>query len=152
MNMKKRPAIDRFNDFIGHKKDIKDCWIWQGCTDTKGYGLLRIKNKNVKAHRFSYQYYIGPIPKGLQLDHLCKVKNCVNPNHLEAVTLQENMRRSQPDRIFSFDIGKANREKTHCPSGHKYSVENTYIRNKSRNCKKCNTKSERRKKAQLRKK
>lgn len=75
-----------------------ECILWQRACDTKGYGLIAIKLKLYKAHRIFYQLFIGEIPKGLQLDHLCEVKNCVNPFHLEIVTNQENTQRYQDRR------------------------------------------------------
>ncbi len=72
------------------------CWLWRGGT-SNGYGLLHLskngRKTSVRAHRFAYEAMIGPIPKGLQLDHLCRVRSCVNPKHLEPVTNAENVRR-----------------------------------------------------------
>lgn len=80
-------------------------------------------------HRIAYELLVGPIPDGLQLDHLCRVRNCVNPDHLEPVTGQENMRRG----YFG--------TKTHCPNGHAYDEANTYIfsntRGRHRQCRTC---------------
>lgn len=86
------------------------CWYWSGAKHHKGYGNLRGR----MAHRISYEQFIGPIPKGLQLDHLCEAKNCVNPFHLEPVTNQENKLR-WADNL------------THCPQGHPYDSNNTRI-------------------------
>ena len=66
------------------------CWLWTGATDRKGYGQFRSKGAHVKAHRWSYERLVGPIPEGLQIDHLCRVPGCVNPEHLEPVTHREN--------------------------------------------------------------
>lgn len=73
------------------------------------------KSKKLLAHRWSYEFHVGPIPEGLDLDHLCRNRGCVNPDHLEPVTREENIRRA-----FA--------TVTHCPSGHPYSDENTYVR------------------------
>jgi hypothetical protein len=107
------------------------CWLWAACDDQIGYGLFSLGGKMLKAHRISYVLRNGEIPDGLELDHLCRVRHCVNPDHLEPVTHAENMRRG--------DAGKHNLVKTHCPRGHPYSGENLYIRpNGDRNCRTCN--------------
>ncbi len=110
------------------------CWIWIGVCEKKGYGHFKFAGRTLKAHRVSYEIYKGPIPHGLQIDHLCRVRCCVNPDHLEAVTCWENIRRG--------DTGKATAEVrkalTHCKRGHEYTEANTY-RNKrgNRHCKAC---------------
>jgi hypothetical protein len=72
----------------------EDCWLWQGAL-TKGYGAFRgADKKRHEAHRWAYEFLRAPIPPGLTIDHLCRVKTCVNPWHLELVTRQENARRS----------------------------------------------------------
>ncbi len=78
------------------------CWLWVGTVDLNGYArfaeVIRGKHYNRIAHRAIYTALIGPIPEGLQLDHLCRVRCCVNPQHLEPVTLQENLRRGEGNR------------------------------------------------------
>lgn len=96
------------------------CWLWIGHVDERlGYGRMVIDGKRRVAHRIAYEALVGPIPDGLQLDHLCRVRCCVNPSHLQPVTQQENIRRGQ-------GIPAMNAAKTHCPKGHAYSSENTY--------------------------
>jgi len=96
------------------------CWIWMGCLNytTHGYGQYTKRNVGLKtklAHRLAYEDKFGPIPKGMFLDHLCRVPECVNPDHLRVVTNAENVR-----------IGrKWNREKTHCAKGHPFNEANT---------------------------
>lgn len=71
------------------------CWLWFGDRKDTGYGRYKFGRKNVAAHRFTYELAKGPIPEGLEIDHLCRVRNCVNPDHLEAVTHLVNVRRSE---------------------------------------------------------
>ena len=93
---------------------MNDCIIWTGSVDGRGYGRLWRDGKHHRAHRVAYAAVYGPIPVGLVIDHLCRVKLCVNPTHLEAVSHGENTRRG---------VGPAavNATKTHCPRGHPYS-------------------------------
>lgn len=108
------------------------CWEWIGAKTPGGYGQFWLNPKKVVSHRFAYEQLVGEIPEGLQLDHLCRNRACVNPEHLEPVTQQVNILRG-------FSIATANRLKTHCPHGHLYSAENTYIhpKNNGRICRAC---------------
>ena len=90
----------------------ESCWFWIGYCDRPGYGQVRWHGHRTSPHRVSYTQLIGLIPDGLELDHLCRVRNCVNPLHLEPVSHAENMRRGTP--------GIHQRAKTHCPRGHIY--------------------------------
>lgn len=109
------------------------CWLWSGATTKAGYGVLNLSRKVHLAHRMSYELFIGPIPEGLQLDHLCRIRCCVNPKHLEPVTNQENARRGLGGKWF----GKIQSAKTHCPFGHEYSQENTMLQKGHRLCRTC---------------
>ena len=81
--------------------DVTDeCWRWSGATSTNGYGVFKVEKKLKKAHRLTYEYFIGDIPYGLVIDHLCENKMCVNPFHLEAVTIEENVRRAAENRRY----------------------------------------------------
>ncbi|MFC8008955.1 HNH endonuclease signature motif containing protein [Streptomyces cinereoruber] len=107
------------------------CWTWTGTTVPAGYGRLIINKKVTLVHRYSYELNVGPIPKGLTIDHLCRTKNCVNPDHLEAVTSRVNTLRSNNPAAI-------NRRKTHCIQGHALTKENTYSSMKNaRQCKPC---------------
>jgi hypothetical protein len=74
------------------------CWIFTGRRDSSGYGKVRLEVGTTGAHRLTYQYFVGPIPDGLHIDHLCRVRSCCNPMHLEAVTPAENNARALPYR------------------------------------------------------
>ena len=75
-------------------KSENGCWLWQGAKNGKGYATHRVsKGKVSVVHKFYYELVKGPVPKGLVLDHLCRIKHCVNPDHLEPVTNQENVLR-----------------------------------------------------------
>lgn len=106
-----------------------DCWNWTSSISEKGYGQFSYNRKNVRAHRFAYQHYKGEIPVGLELDHLCRNRKCVNPDHLEAVTHQENIHRSI----------NAQSKRSYCPKGHPYSG----IRDGHRVCHICRARQQR---------
>jgi hypothetical protein len=98
----------------------EECWPWIGAKRVSGYGKLRMGGKEFYAHRVIYELLIGPIPKGLQIDHLCRNRACVSPYHLEIVTPKMNIQRGIPFR----------QRTTHCPQGHPYTPENTYLYHK----------------------
>lgn len=101
------------------------CWEWTAGKSSGGYAMMYLEGKMIYAHRWSYEYYNASIPSKHSIDHLCRVRHCVNPNHLEAVTSKENTRRGDHS-----NMGLYQKTKTHCPSGHEYSKENTYIKSK----------------------
>ena len=99
-----------FRCLIGHKRrkakklsyDVAEtgCWLWNGGKNGSGYGTIYLPGTgSVYAHRYFYEHFIGKIPAGLEIDHLCKTRECVNPGHLEAVTHEENMRRKEADGL-----------------------------------------------------
>lgn len=108
------------------KKDSNKCWIWTGYFGGSGkfqYGRLSFNKKYVAAHRFSFEYHKEKIPKGMLVCHTCDNPKCVNPEHLFIGTYKDN-------NIDSVDKNRhAQKRKTHCPKGHEYSKENTYIIN-----------------------
>lgn len=110
------------------------CWLWTRSVCMSGYGRVQVAGKLQGAHRAASSLANGAIPDGLQLDHLCRVRCCINPDHLELVTAAENTRRG-------IGVGAAmvarQKSKTHCPIGHPYSEENTRIHRGGRRCMEC---------------
>ena len=108
------------------------CWIWQGTVHARsGYPRIWRDGKDHRAHRWMYEQLVGPIPDELTLDHLCFVRSCVNPAHLEPVTNVENsMRGNSP--------WARNARKTHCKRGHPFDEKNTFVRKTgARACRAC---------------
>lgn len=150
---KRRPAIDRFNE--KWELDDNGCWIWTAGTlkarkGLQDYGTFYVGpgRRSELAHRWAYEHFHRPIPEGLTIDHLCGVGVCVNPQHLDAVTITENLRRNPKTWI-----GR-NGSKTHCKYGHEFTPENTTIKPQSmgrpgvvRWCNKCRKESWKREKA-----
>jgi HNH endonuclease len=102
--------------FIAERRIVVDdagCWRWDGHLNATGYGQVYRQYRNHLAHRYVYELMVGPIPEGMELDHLCRVRDCVNPEHLEPVTREENWARHK-------------RTLTHCRRGHEMDEENTY--------------------------
>ncbi len=128
------PKADTTQRFWDKVNKTHSCWNWIGGKDSSGYGVFRDKIIT-SSHRFSYQLHKDKIPNGLEIDHLCRNRSCVNPDHLEVVTHQENTKRG--------NAGLHERIKTHCPQGHEYDKENTQITthkngNYKRSCRMCN--------------
>lgn len=123
-----RPIDDRFRDKV--TAGPNRCILWTAGT-RGGYGVfVPVHSKRMAAHRWAYERLRGPIPEGLDLDHLCRVRHCVNPWHLEAVTRGENVRRGVSGPAV-------NARKTHCKRGHPFDEQNTRIIDAGRRCRTC---------------
>lgn len=121
---RRKPAIDRF---LKKVDQTDSCWLWVGAIAGRtGYGTFWGKDRLVGAHRWAYEHYVGPIADGLDIDHICRVRACVRPEHLRAVPHVVNIRSGE----------KASRQV--CPRGHAYDAENTYTRKSGgRVCRAC---------------
>lgn len=142
----KKTLADRFYEKIAVREN--GCWEWLGAKVPCGYGQKWDGLKVIPAHRWAYQHFVGPVPDGMQLDHLCHTKDsacsggvtcqhraCVNPDHLEPVTSRENSGRGLAGAVN----GARQSAITHCPQGHEYTPENTYWRpdGRGRHCRTC---------------
>lgn len=122
----KTPDRDRFLAKIDRSGE---CWLWTGELDPHGYGRFSYKGGKGFAHRASWQFFVGPLPDHLAIDHLCRVRNCVNPAHLEPVTHGENTIRATRIRVINHPA---------CVHGHEFTPENTFIRaDGARGCRIC---------------
>jgi len=107
-------------------KKEESCWYWRGSLKRKGYGSFKDGTKLVQAHRYSYELRFGPIPEGMEIDHLCRIPSCVNPEHLEPVTPEENRRRG------------IQRLEEYCWRGHKWAESERLKKSGVRYCLFCN--------------
>ena len=104
------------------KDERTGCWEWTGTCQPNGYSAFFVDGRLLRGHRWSYEHFIGPIPDGLQIDHLCRNRRCVNPEHLEPVTARENTRRAM---------------RAACVNGHDFTPENVYMHSGKRYCREC---------------
>jgi hypothetical protein len=118
-----------FEHYDNAERTAKGCRIWPLSKDIWGYGRYQYEGRTQSAHRLAYMLLVGPIPTGLEIDHLCCNPSCVEVTHLEPVTHAVNIRRSK---------------KNHCPAGHPYSGENLYVKGGARRCRICMTEQRRR--------
>ena len=105
------------------------CWHWTACLNSQGRGQIWWQGRMLQSHRVVYELLVAPIPEDMEIDHLCRVPACCNPDHLEAVTRGENLRRANEHR-------RANLA-THCGKGHEFTAENTYVWHGKRRCRTC---------------
>jgi hypothetical protein len=141
-----------FEDKISRNIRIDDngCWIWTLSVNSKsGYAytswnISPVIKKTVLVHRKSYEYFIGPIPDGMEIDHLCRNRACCNPKHLEPVTHKENVRRgiqANPRKRLNVPRKHNKNKKTHCSNGHSFDEKNTRLRKQKgkvrRDCRTC---------------
>lgn len=134
------PEQERFLTHVSPEPNT-GCWLWTAAVDRGGYGLFKATPKMVRAPKYSYEMHVGSVPEGLQIDHLCRARSCVNPDHLEPVTPKENTRRS-PIHCGS---------RTHCPQGHPLSGDNLYKDpSGKRRCRKCRSAESKRRNALIR--
>jgi hypothetical protein len=117
-------VADVFRRFFEKLELINECWVWLGSTNKDGYGLFHLSGKMRSAHRTSYELHIGSIPSGMEIDHLCNMRACVNPQHLEIVTREENLRRMME-------------RKTNCVNGHDYLLYSKVNASGNRECTIC---------------
>jgi hypothetical protein len=144
MGLRGPKATDPLVRFWRFVRKTATCWNWTGATNgpKRSYGYITIPHgdgtkHNEYVHRFAYEALVGPIPEGLQLDHLCRNTRCVNPDHLEPVTPRVNSLRSE-----SFAAKHA--RKTHCVRGHEFTETNTArTRDRTRRCRTCNREAQR---------
>jgi len=130
--MSKRQVTDLQDRFEKHfvPEPNTGCWLWIGGLQNGGYGAFYFNTGMFAAHRVGYEIYKDKIPDGLTLDHKCRVRSCVNPDHLEVVTLKENILRGT-------GMSARNIKKTHCKNGHPFTDENTAMYQNARHCRKC---------------
>lgn len=121
-----RPRIPIAERFWPKVTLSEGCWEWTGALSIGGYGVIPARPCAIYAHRCAYQLLVGPVPDGLELDHLCRNRKCVNPAHLEPVTHRENVLRGLRGRMV-----------THCPHGHEYTPDNLYWHHGRRECRTC---------------
>lgn len=127
-----RPRASAEERILSRIEKVDGHWIWQGWLNNVGYPTLSFNDRNLYAHRLSYETFIGPIGAGLQIDHLCRTPACINPAHLEPVTPRLNVRRGTSPSAVAAVTGV-------CQRGHEFTPENTYVRRdgKRRMCREC---------------
>lgn len=132
MSFSDEKAAKYMERFLAKTTKTNGCWLWHGATGSNGYGQMQFEMRRQQAHRVAYQLFIGPIPRNLTLDHICRRITCVNPYHVRPMTMAENSR-----------IGNRFTARTACHQGHPYSPENTMLYRGYRICRTCKREKDR---------
>src|ERR1700683_4372879 len=142
------PIIKRFLSFVSPEPNC-GCWLWTGAMSPVGYGRFWMGGRTARAHRASFILFNGPIPSGMTVDHVCHDpavcefgtgcvhRSCVNPSHLKLATDLENMKRGHGPKRGQLASSIKRKAITHCPQGHEYTPENTYVHRSGRQCRQC---------------
>jgi hypothetical protein len=128
-----RARIERFWERVDRSAGPQQCWPWTGSRNWLGYGRAKVRGRHSNAHRIAYLLAGRPIPAGFQVDHLCRVRACCNPQHLEAVPARENVLRGEAPSA-------QNASKTHCSRGHSFEGSNLVVtKSKNQRYRECRT-------------
>lgn len=119
--------VGRFWSYVDRSGD---CWVWTAAKSTGGYGRVYWQGRLLQAHRVAYELEREPIPEGLEIDHLCRNRACVNPQHMEPVTTRTNLLRGE-------GVAAMKARRTHCDHGHELTPENVYLWHGARWCRTC---------------
>lgn len=125
--------VNKDGPIPGYRPELGPCWLWTGSTNSHGYGLIKVNGRSLLAHRATYELMHGPIQPSVEPDHLCRVRSCVRPDHLELLTHRENVLRGMGPTA-------QHARQTHCLRGHPFSETNTYLWRTSRHCRACKRK------------
>lgn len=144
--VKRKSTLERLLEKVSPEPNT-GCWLWTAACAENGYARVAtgsVTDRSARfsyAHRVAYQQLVGPIPDHMELDHLCRVRCCVNPAHLEPVTRRENVRRG----LCGDPATNPRSQRTHCPKGHPYSGDNVLYRPRGgRTCRACQADASRR--------
>lgn len=146
-----RPPVERFWEKVDFNGPLPPdpwiplstgCWLWTAALNAYGYGHFGVgtssRDAPVRAHRFAYEQLVGPIPSDREIDHLCRVRHCVRPEHLDLVTTRTNLLRGR-------SFAAVNAHKTHCVNGHSLKdQDNVYAWRGRRKCRTCHREADRR--------
>jgi hypothetical protein len=137
--------VRQFERFMAKVEITDGCWNWTAGKKPNGYGQFGLskERRSTYPHRIAYEHFVGTIPDGTEIDHLCFNRLCVNPAHLQTVTHAENCLRGE-------GLAAVNTRKTHCPQGHAYAEHGVHQVDGSRRCRPCHAAKQRRYKQRLR--
>ncbi len=142
-----KPIIERLLEFVS-PDPFSGCWLWTGAVYASGYAVIgrgRAGTGMRVAHKAAYEHFVGPVPAGMDLDHLCRLRSCVNPAHLEPVTRRENLRRGIGLSAGRFLKSPINTPHTHCLKGHALTPQNSATNGQDgkRRCRLCSNAGQR---------